>query len=214
MNARATFADRGRQALTGPVSFDDIEALLREGGEVLAQAKQAAAACRSRSLDPAVTSQAAKRESTRAADLELECERTQRLLDALKKRAGALQQAEVEAKLRAEYDAAREERDVLTADLEAKWPRLSAEMVELLRRIAASDARLAAVNGSLPAGGERLVSAEALARGLPANFLLPTSPAQPATRLRSAVIPRFAPGSAVDALLWAPAMAGASWRAL
>jgi hypothetical protein len=214
MNAHASFADRGRQALAGPTTSAELEDLLHEGQKVVASANAAADQARQRALDPLIEDDAAKRERETLVDAELERDRARILLSALADRQRQVEAEERNAARRREYDAAKAERDALAADLKARWPALSAEMVELLRRIVASDARLVGVNASLPAGADRLDAAEAVARGLASNFLLPTTPAQPATRLASAMIPRFAPGGASDGLLWAPSMAGASWRAL
>jgi hypothetical protein len=207
MNVHATFADRGRQALAGPITSAELVDLLREGQEALAAASTAADAARQRALDPLIDAAAAKRESRALADAELERDRTSVLLTALTDRRRQVEAEERDAIRRREYDAAYTERDALVGDLFDRWPKLTAELVELLRRIVASDARLASVNANLPLGADRLDSAEALARDLPGNFFLN---GQPAVRLTSAQIPRFQPGSAYDGFAWTLSMAGRS----
>lgn len=214
MSAQAAFADRGRRALAEPVTSSELEDLLHEGKEFAASAAAAADEARRRALDPLIDDAAAKREHEAAAEAELDRDRASILITALTDRHRQIEADERNDARRREWEAAKAERDILAGELMLRWPRLTAEMVELLRRIVASDARLQGVNANLPARAERLSSAEAIARGLPSNFLLPTTPAQPATRLASAIIPKFAPGGTSDALLWAPVMAGASWRAL
>ena len=209
MNAQAPFAERGQRALTGAATSDEVHELVREGTKALAVAAKAAAVSRERALDPLTTPQGAKREQGRAVELELERDRVARMVEALRTRAADLARAETQTARQAAYDAALAERDVLAADLKARWPKLSVEMVELLRRLVASDANLVSVNANLPAGVDRLASAEAIARGAPPSFYLN---GQPMLRLAGATIPKFEAVGHYAGQAWHAQMAGISWR--
>ena len=90
----------------------------------------------------------------------------------------------------AEHAAIKERRDALVQDLRESWPRIEGEIVDLLRRIEASDAEIAAFQqGGSPAGLEWLGSAEALARDVPGNWQWPSG--GPVQRLTKIKLPTF-----------------------
>ncbi|WP_267395254.1 MULTISPECIES: hypothetical protein [unclassified Sphingomonas] len=72
----------------------------------------------------------------------------------------------------AAYAAAQDTRDAIVADLKKQWPKLTAAMIDLFKRIEASDAECAKVGSCY--GKPALISAEAVARECLANFMLPT----------------------------------------
>jgi hypothetical protein len=69
-------------------------------------------------------------------------------------------------------DATVAERDALAAEVASVYPALAAQLADIVGRIAANGALIEQVNRrSLPEGARGLASAEAVARGLPGNFV-------------------------------------------
>ena len=65
------------------------------------------------------------------------------------------------------YEKARAERDKLAAELAETYPAFASQIAELLTRIVANDREIEYINANrLPAGAERLLVAELVARGL------------------------------------------------
>lgn len=82
----------------------------------------------------------------------------------------------------AEQEAIKGRRDQLASDIRERWPALIGELTGLLARIEASDAEIAAA-------GNRLESAEAIARRVPANWYRNSAPVARLTKIK---IPDFA----------------------
>lgn len=92
----------------------------------------------------------------------------------LENRHAALMASERRRTRLAEYAEIKARRDQLVADLQARWPAVTAEIVSLLSRIEANDAEIEAFQkGGAPSGCEWLASAEAVARDCPGNWYRP-----------------------------------------
>lgn len=101
-----------------------------------------------------------------------------------------LMASERRKRLVAEHAEIKARRDALVADLQARWPQIECEIVQLLHRIEASDAEIAAFQqGGVPAGLEWLGSAEALARDVPGVWAWPAG--GPIQRLTKIKLPAF-----------------------
>lgn len=72
-------------------------------------------------------------------------------------------------RLRTEHREIKARRDALATELADRWPKLTAEIVELLRRIEETDADCRRAN-RMGIGERRLISAEAIARNCPGSF--------------------------------------------
>ena len=75
--------------------------------------------------------------------------------------------AEEEADRRACYDAALALRDAAARRLRKDYPRISRDLVDLIRTVYTADAAVETVNGALPKGAEPLISSESLVRDIP-----------------------------------------------
>lgn len=79
---------------------------------------------------------------------------------------------EDQARRRVAYDAALAQRDALAAELTQVYPAMAKQLADIVGRIAANDLVLERINRkSLPDGLGSLASAEAVARGVPGNFV-------------------------------------------
>ncbi len=161
----AALADRVRRALSEPIAADEVVALVGEMQIARDTASTRRAEAHKRALDPSLTASEAEKAHAESVRLQFEVERLEAGIVALEGRERVLRDSERgQAKAR-EYAAAKQERDDLAKALKERWPALASEMVELLGRLKASDARLVKVNPG-HTGDEWLQSAEVVARGL------------------------------------------------
>ncbi len=109
----------------------------------------------------------------------------------LQQRQECLQEAERSQQRIATYEAVKADRDRLAEDLKTQGAGALEVIVDLIKRIAAQETKLAAVNASLPAGKTSLEDAEFVARGVLPNGLWPKGFDQ-AFRLTAMKVPHFA----------------------
>ncbi|WP_066717355.1 MULTISPECIES: hypothetical protein [Hyphomicrobiales] len=120
-----------------------------------AEARAALAAAEDRRADAVLSGDAAAADvraevAALAADLvDLGAARTR-----LVERLAATRQAEAEVERRAAYDAAHTKREAAAKAVAARYPKLRADLLALIRQIAEADAAIAAVNAALPADAD------------------------------------------------------------
>lgn len=174
--------DRIRAALLEPTTTAALALLIPEVEKASAQAGRAYDEEAKRARDPSISDEDAARAGAALLDLGLKRDRLAAAIGKLKERESAVREAEIEAAIDREYQAAKAERDQLVEDLKTKWPSLESEMVELLRRMHASDARIGRSNASR-SGKDLLMPADRIARGLESN--------SPVSRLTSSKLVAF-----------------------
>ncbi|MCX5579453.1 hypothetical protein [Kaistia terrae] len=184
-------------ALTGALTRDDVSAVLSASRQALDKAETEVAHLQRASLDPLVAPD--KADVTRDAweRARFDRDRIAAAIVALEQRVAQLARIDAEADKRNAYQVAKAERDALAADLRDRYPALAEELVSLLVRLQASDARLATVNRAIPDGEAWLGSAEAIARDCPIDF---RSGVSLISRITAARLPSF--GAAGIEFLW------------
>ena len=148
--------------LTGICTSEQAAAVLADAENVLRDLTKQADAADVASLSPLASSAEAKRLRTEASDHRFEADRMEASVSALSARIADLKDAEREVREEAQRVATEKKRDELAADIAATYPRIVADLTALVKRI--EDA------GSIGA------SAEAIGRGVPANFYIGSSP--------------------------------------
>jgi hypothetical protein len=143
----------------------DVAALIAETKQAAQAAEQAADKARSVALDPTLTR--AQINGARAAmdDALFSRDRANAAVSRLDIRLKELHQIEEQARRRQAYDAAKEERDKLAAELRDLYPQFVPKLADVLTRIVANDDVIKHIDEQLPEGASRLSSAEAIARG-------------------------------------------------
>ena len=197
----ADLDERIADAFTKATTSADVAGLIEEAQSAAVSSGEAAETARTRALDPVLSAAdvaAARREMEDAAF------RRDRMGEAVRRLGDRLREVrrqEDQARRRVAYEAALAERDALAKELVEVYPRLAEQLAEIVGRIAANDAVIERVNRkSLPDGAGGLASAEAVARGVPGNFLECGADVPRLTRdLR---IPAFHFGSTEAAYLW------------
>jgi hypothetical protein len=148
--------------LTKPCRSAEAAETRAEAEEELSRVTAEADAADIASLSPLATAADAHKLRAKAADLRFEGDRLEAQVSALSARVADLKDEERRSVEQAERDDAIAERDRLAADIAAEYPGIVRSMTELVKRIEESDQRL------LRCGVHE--SAEAIARGMPANF--------------------------------------------
>lgn len=165
-------SDRIAAVLQGRPSSAEVAAVMAEARQEQRRLDEAVAAARAVMVDP-LTSSAEAAEKRRAIDdLALQGERLVEALARLMAAERAALAREADAGLQEAYDAARERRDAVAAELSERYPALAAELVALLRRVAESQAEVERVNRNRPAGAPWLDTVETIVRGVPGNGYL------------------------------------------
>jgi hypothetical protein len=166
-SAALTLDDRIVAALTGDISIAEISALIADTRTASLVASERAERLRQKRNDPTLRADAAMQARADADKAMFIDERLASALVQLKRRKDELS-ANEEAKLqRAAFAAARAQRDAMAAELKSKYPKLCAEIVDLLSRLQDCDMAVDAANAVRPRGEDLLLSAELVARGLP-----------------------------------------------
>jgi hypothetical protein len=161
---------RIHEALTGSLTREDVAAVLSASRQALDKAEAEIAQLQKASLDPLVVPDKADANRDAWERTRFERDRIAAAITALEQRVAQLSRIDAEANKRNAYQVAKAERDALAADLRERYPVLADEIVSLLVRLQASDARLETVNRALPDGEAWLGSAEAVARDCPIDF--------------------------------------------
>jgi hypothetical protein len=157
--------ERVAAAMAAPDSPPSIFAdLIAEVDVVAKHSDQQSREARALSVDSTVVDPAAR---SRAVDAELIAERHRNAITALQERHSAAVTREQLAAWHADADRVQAVRDQLSAELADRYPAITAELVDLFSRIAASDREIARINASAPGYDQRrLLSVELTARGI------------------------------------------------
>lgn len=181
-----------------------LKALREEADEAFIEVQSQESLARARSLDAALTANAARAARDEADDHLHEMRRLQASIAKIDETLPAVAAVERRASLMPAYLAAKREREAFVERLRDRWPKLQAEMVELLSEIRRFDETPAC---EIPEGCDPLrISVEALARGCDGSFH--ASPyqgagVQPIPRLGASRITAFKPSSAIgQGLVW------------
>ena len=148
-----------------------IETLIREAGEAASASARVFEQARKRALDPRLSADQVSAARAESDDAAFRRDRLEEAVPRLGERLAELKHQAEQARRRVAYDEAAVERDALAAELAEFYPPFVEKLVELAARIVASDTKLGWVNrNSLPDGMQQLLSAELVARELPAFF--------------------------------------------
>lgn len=152
-------------ALTDYVPSGEIETLIAETEQAIADAEATAEQEREKALDPIRSPDAdAAREA--AASAEFRRDRLRTLLPRLQARRERVAAAEYWNQWQAESDALEMIRDALAAEFREAYPKVEQQLVDLLGRMAANDAEILRLNAASPPNSEALSRVELVARGL------------------------------------------------
>lgn len=102
-------------------------------------------------------------------DAGMRVERAEALVETLRERLANARDREAEAERVAVYQAARAEADDARRALAELYPRLTADLVQLMELVARAEVEVEAANADLPRGAEPLASVEHTARDIPAE---------------------------------------------
>ncbi len=158
--------DRIARAFSDAVTSGDVKSLIVEAETASLASGEAAERARDRALDPALTANDVAEARRQMDDAEFRCDRLQTAVVRLRDRLQEVIVQEEDQRRRIAYEKAEAKRDKLAAELKAIYPAIETPLRELLTRIVASDREIEYINRHLPAGAERLLVAELIARGL------------------------------------------------
>lgn len=148
--------------LTGECTSDQAANVLTLAERLMADLVKQADAADVASLNPLATSTEAHALRRSASDQRFDADRMEASVSALRARLADLKDAERRGREKAAYDAAIRVRDELAAEIATEYPAIVHRLTALAKRIVASD-ELCRVNRITE-------TAEALGRGIPANF--------------------------------------------
>lgn len=149
-------------ALTGPCTSDQAQAVLANARAILAELTQRADKLDVDSLSPLATATEARAKRNEASDHRFEADRMEASVSALEVRVADLRDEEAAKRRDADKAAVMAVRDELAADIAEHYGPLIERLTSLAKRIYENDAECARV-------GIR-ETAEAIGRGMPANF--------------------------------------------
>ena len=195
-----TLDDRIAHALRDDASPDEIRSLIPEVEAAASAVRETAARARARALDPALTSREAALARDEQDDAAFAYDRLSAAVRRLREHRNSLRQSDADARRCVEYERVMAERDAVAAEVTSSYTALCEELVALLRRLSACDARVERVNAALPGGAAPLALAEHVARGSLQRSVGPDVP-----RLSRALrLPALRPGQHGARLAWPP----------
>ena len=159
-----TLEQRIAAALSSDTSSDVVEALISEVETAAAAADKAAEQARERALDPTMIDGATRKDSEDAA---FSRDRLRAALPRLQERLQQVQAAEYAARWEADFEEVEGRRNEMAQEYAATYPKLVAQLVDILHRAEAVDRDVSRVNGSAAAGERRrLTEVELAARNI------------------------------------------------
>jgi chromosome segregation ATPase len=162
-----TLEERIFRAFADGATSSGVADLIAEAEAAVVASGEEAEAARTSALNPTLAAAdvaAARREME---DASFRRDRMQEAVRRLGERLREVKAQEEQARRQVLYDAALVERDKLAAELAEVYPPLA----DLAARIAENDAAIERVDRKLPDGATWIAGAEAVARGVPANFV-------------------------------------------
>jgi hypothetical protein len=152
-------------AVADGVKSGDIADLITEAGIAADQADAAAQQSRRRALDPSLGTKAVTEARQQADDAAFRRDRLASAVAWLRYRLKEVKVREEDGQRRVKYNKLKAERDQLADELRANYPVIESQLGQIIGRIEANDRELEYLNAhGLPAGAERLRSAELVAR--------------------------------------------------
>jgi hypothetical protein len=149
------------------VKSDDIASLIVEAEAASIAAGDAAAQARGRALDPVLSAPDVAKARAEMENAAFRRDRLQVAVTKLRERLKAVKAQEEDSRRQVAYAKAITVRDELAKELREVYSALAAQLADLMARITASDREIERINThALPAGAERLLVAELVARGL------------------------------------------------
>jgi hypothetical protein len=150
----------------GQITSADLQKLISETEQALAEAEATAQAERKKALDPIASPDFEKAEQS-VWSAQLWRERMRSSLSQLCQRLANVEAAETSTRSEARHDAAKVKRDALAKEFAELYPKLTAQLCDLFHRASASDRECSHINREAPAGEHRrLRGVELTARGL------------------------------------------------
>jgi hypothetical protein len=160
--------DRIAAAFRDGATSDQVGSLIEEVEAALVGASDAAKQARVHALDPAVVSADAAFARGRMEDAAFRHDRLNNAVTRLSERLRVVEAQEEDHRRRLAYDKSKAQRDKLAAELKATYPAITAQLADLMARIAANDREIEYINAyALPESEPRLLVAELVARDLP-----------------------------------------------
>jgi hypothetical protein len=150
----------------GQITSADLQMLISETEQALAEAEATARAERKKALDPIASPDFEKAEQL-VWSAQLWRERMRSSLSQLCERLANVEAAEASTRWEARHDAAKVKRDALAKEFAELYPKLTAQLCDLFHRASAIDRECSHINREAPAGEyRRLRGVELTARGL------------------------------------------------
>jgi hypothetical protein len=166
----ANLDDRIVAAFAECAKSDDIESLTREAEAEAIAVGDVALRAKDRALDPTLAASAVAAARREMEDALFRRDRLQMATKRLGERLVVARAAEENHRRQAAYEKAKLVRDKLAEELSQIYPQVAAQLAELMGRLDASDRELDRINSRLPAGAERILTAELAARGMTSLF--------------------------------------------
>jgi chromosome segregation ATPase len=166
-----TLEERIFRAFADGATSSGVADLIAEAEAAVVASGEEAEAARTSALNPTLAAAdvaAARREME---DASFRRDRMQEAVRRLGERLREVKAQEEQARRQVLYDAALVERDKLAGELAEVYPPLAEKLADLAARIAENDAAIERVDRKLPDGATWIAGAEAVARGVPANFV-------------------------------------------
>src|SRR5262249_38993241 len=160
------FDDRLAAAFSDGATSSSVAALIEEAEAAAQAVNEIADRARARAMEPTLSAKELADARREMEDAAFKRDRLTVARARLNARLTELCAVEENARRRAAYDEAARARDQLADELVKVYPKLVAQLADLLERLRASDARIEQVNATPPSGLPPLLVAELKARGL------------------------------------------------
>ena len=156
-------------AFADGMKSENLKVLIVEAEAASLASGEAADHARTRALDPELTAEAVAEARRRMDDAAFDAKRLQTAVSRLRERLKDVRAQEEDQRRWIAYNKVKVERDQLAAQLKASYPSIESQLGELIAKIDANDREIDYLNSqALPAGAERLRSAELIAREIEA----------------------------------------------
>jgi hypothetical protein len=158
--------DRIAAAFAEGAKSDDFASLIQDVEAAAIAADDVALRAKDRALDPTLPASAVAAARREMDDAVFRRDRLQVAVKRLRERLLVVRAAEENDRRQRDYEKAIGVRDKLAQELTQVYPAAATQLADLMTRIEANDRELEYINSRLPAGAERILIAELVARGL------------------------------------------------
>jgi hypothetical protein len=167
INGAGDLDDRIASVFAGSAQSGVIAALIAEAEGAAVASGESAERARQRALDPALMANAVAEARREMDDAQFKRERLQTAVTRLQARLKEVKAEEENRRRWTVYEKLKAERDRLAAELKAIYPAIEAKLGKLISDLEKNEREIFFINcHELPAGAQRLESAELIARGL------------------------------------------------